>query len=629
MPVLIPPNSLVLYKKRPARVVRIGERLEIELEGGNLAKIREKDVILLHPGPLKSLGELMIQEGELESAWDLLCESPETTHSLAELAEIIYGEYTPSTAWSAWQVLEDGLYFRGSIERVVTCSPEEVHHTQEARQRRKEEAEAWTEFLNRVRLGRISPQDDAQFLKEVEDLALGRRKESRLLRELGRSERQENAHALLLECGYWTYEVDPYPTRFGLTTNIPQVTMPQMTDEPRLDLTSLPAFAIDDPGNKDPDDAISLVSCSSDEQGIFVKGDLWVHIADVSALVPPDSEMDLEARSRGATLYLPEGAIPMLPPEVIQHLGLGLEEISPALSFGVEVDAVGEISIREIKSSWIRVQRLNYQEVEEKITEEPFLSLRRIAQRYLERREQNGALTLDLPEVNISYSKGQVTVQPIPRLNSRNIVREAMIMVGEAVSRFALDNEIPIPFVAQETPTSWLSSDKRKEQRVAPDDFAGLYSLRRNLKRSQVSSSPAAHTGVGLPIYTRATSPLRRYLDLVVHQQLRSYLLDRPILNKQEILERVGSSEAITGLVSQTESLARRHWTLVYLMQQKGWNGEGILVVKEGFRGTVIIPELGLESSIQLREDLPLNSPLPLGLSGINLAELDVFFLHL
>jgi hypothetical protein len=101
-----------------------------------------------------------------------------------------------------------------------------------------------------------------------------------------------------------------------------------LPEEERLDLTHLPALAIDDKGNQEPDDALSL------------EGDrLWVHVADVAALVPPESAADLEARARGATLYLPEGAVPMLPWAAIGRLGLGLSEISPALSFGLDLDA--------------------------------------------------------------------------------------------------------------------------------------------------------------------------------------------------------------------------------------------------------------------------------------------------
>jgi exoribonuclease-2 len=143
-----------------------------------------------------------------------------------------------------------------------------------------------------------------------------------------------------------------------------------------------------------------------------------------------------------------------------------------------------------------------------------------------------------------------------------------------------------------------------------------------------VSSLPGRHAGVGLEVYCRATSPLRRYLDLVAHQQLRLWLAGEPPLKEQALLERLGAAEALTGTVAQAEMLSRRHWTLVYLMAHPGWQGEGVLVDKTGLRGTVLIPELALEASLHLRQDLPLDSRLRLRVRGINLAQLEVHFTY-
>lgn len=74
--------------------------------------------------------------------------------------------------------------------------------------------------------------------------------------------------------------------------------------------------------------------------------------------------------------------------------------------------------------------------------------------------------------------------------------------------------------------------------------------------------------------------------------------------------------------VRQAERLTRRHWTLVYLMEHPDWRGEGVLVEKYDRRGTFLVPELDLEARVHLRQDLPLNSMVPLALEGVNLAEL-------
>jgi exoribonuclease-2 len=594
-------DSLVLYKARPARVRGLGKKIEIELEGGEGLSVRRKDIELLHTGPCESLGELTSRVGEVETAWELLAGQ---TTTLAELAELIYGEHTPATAWAAWQLVDDGLYFRGTPGEVAARTAAEVAREQEAREARAALEQARSDFLERVRVGRVLP-EDGPFLRRIEDLALGRRSKSRLLRDLGRAETPEVAHALLLELGAWDGRVDPYPQRLGLPTTAPEVELPDLPEEPRLDLTHLPAFAIDDVGNQEPDDALSL------------EGDrLWVHVADVAALVPPESVADLEARARGATLYLPEGAVPMLPWAAIGRLGLGLGEVSPALSFGLDLDAAGEVAGVEIAPSWVRVTRLTYEETEGRLDEEPFRSFQRLAAVSQARREERGAISLDLPEVKIDVQDGEVSICSLPPLRSRQLVTEAMLLAGEAVGHFALERGLPIPYTTQDPP----ETDER------PADLAGMFALRRSLKPSEPSSVPGSHAGLGLGLYVQATSPLRRYLDLVVHQQLRAHLRGEGLLDAQEVLARVGATAAVSGSVRQAERLTRRHWTLVYLMRHPGWRGEGVLVEQRGSRGTFLIPELDLDARMHLRRELPLNSVVTLALRQVRLPTLEVFF---
>lgn len=618
-------GSLVLYKNRPARVAQAGEKLEIELDDGNRAKVRLKDVTLLHPGPLRSLGDLAPKSGDVELAWEILADDPDTSHTLAELAELIYNEFTPAAAWAAWQLVQDGLYFRGTPQAISACTAEAVERERRSRQARQAEEQAWTDFLERLRHSQVCLPEDHRFLREVEDLALGRKSDSRLLRELDRSTRPETAHALLLETGYWDHTNNPYPVRLGLPVSPPTGEIHPLPDEPRLDLTHMPAFAIDDRGNLDPDDAVSLGECRFDASGRLAGGKLWVHVADAAALAAPDSPADLLARERGATLYLPEGAVPMLPYGVIDRLGMGLQEISPALSFGMELDGSGKILDVQIQPSWVRVQRLSYEEAETRLDEAPFQGLHALAQAYQARRERNGALKIDLPEVMIHVVNQEVMIRPVIRLHSRNLVREAMLMAGEAAAHFAIQNQIPLAFATQDSPEA-RGSQGMTPHAYAHEGMAASFAMRKTIKRSQVSSYPAPHAGVGLEAYCRATSPLRRYLDLVTHQQLRLFLKGQTPLGVQEMLERLGTAEALTGSITQAEFLSRRHWTLVYLLQQSSWRGQAVLVEKQGLQGKIIIPELALENSINLRQDLPLNSRLELQFQSAFLPELEAHF---
>ena len=351
-----------------------------------------------------------------------------------------------------------------------------------------------------------------------------------------------------------------------------------------------------------------------------------MHVADAAALAPPDSPLDLEARQHGSTFYLPEGAVTMLPQAAIQKLGLGLQEISPALSFEIELDAAAAPKLVQVQPSLVRVQRLSYDQVELQLEEEPFRSLNRLAQAFQRRRQAAGALNIDLPEAIFKVHDGQVSIQPIQRLRSRDMVRDAMLMAGEATARFAVEQNIPFPFAAQEPPD--LPAHLQESLRLpgALQRFSTGFAVRRYLKRSQISSLPAPHAGLGLPMYSRLTSPLRRYLDLVAHQQLRLHLSGKYPLDEQALLERVGSAESVSAAIAQAEGLSRRHWTMVYLQGQPGWQVEGVLVDKNGLRGVAIIPELALEVHLHLRADLPLDASLPLKLQSVNLPDLEAHF---
>ena len=598
-------NSLVLYKNGPARVAALGDKLDIELEDGRSLRVRPKDVLLLHPGPLRSTRELVgdVPAGEIEAACELL-DGGQTT--LPELADLIYGGYTPATAWATWRLVNEGLYFQGTPEAVSVRPLAEVERERAIRQAKAAEREAWNGFLQRARAGRCAP-EDAPYLQEIEEVALGQREQSRVLQALDCDPNPQSAHALLLRLRCWDGGVNPWPRRVGALLTRSEAELPALPDEPRLDLTGLPAYAIDDEGNLDPDDAISL------------DGDrLWVHIADAAALAPSNSPADIEARARGATLYLPETTIPMLPEAAIPRLGLGLTEISPALSFGLNLDGEGAVTDVEITPSWVRVQRLSYDQVERRLDEEPFRGLYDLAERHQARRRANGAIFIDLPEVKMWVSNGRVEIKPLPRLRSRMLVTEVMVMVGEAAARFALARGLPFPFTTQE-----VTVDATDRQ---PAGLAAMYALRRNLRPRQYSSQPGPHGSLGLEVYAQITSPLRRYLDLVAHQQLRACLRGGDPLAAQAIIERVGAAEAAAVGVRRAERLSREHWTMVYLQQHPGWRGQGVLVEKRLPRGVVLIPELALEARVKVAEDVTPDSVVPLRLTGVELPEREAYF---
>ncbi len=597
-PPSIPTGALVLFHGRPARVTRTGERLELDL-GGETQRVRPKDVTLLHPGPLGSLSELVPLAGEMRAAWEILAGS---TLSLAELAELAFGKATPAAVWAAWQFVADGLYFSGTPEQVQAATPAELATREAARSAQAAEERAWRAFLERVRRGERASEDE-RYLKEVEQLALGSASRSRALRELGRAETPQAAHALLLETGHWPPAFNPHPRRLGLPLRPPDLPIPPLPDEPRRDLTHLPAFAIDDEGNETPDDALSLDGAR-----------VWVHVADVAALVQPDSDLDREARARAETLHLPEGHVHLFPTALTAVLGLGMQPVSPALSFGIDLDASGAVQGLEITPSWVRVERLSYAQAERRMDAAPFAGLEALMTLRRARRIAAGAIDIDLPEAHLRVdADGEIHIAPILPLRSRRMVEEAMILAGDAAAAFAAGRSIPLAFSAQDSP----------ESIVPHATLAGMFAMRRLMKRSQYRASPAPHAGLGLAQYAQVTSPLRRYLDLAAHQQLRAGLAGRALIAESALLERIGMVEAALPALRQAEYASEKHWTLVYLLRHPGWRGEAVLVERRGAQGTFLIPSLALEARVAAAAAIDLDARTEVEISSIDLPALE------
>jgi len=595
-------GSLVLYKVYPALVKAVSDKVEIQLQDGSVKRVRPKDVALLHPGPVRDFGQLQGAEGDLAEAWELLAGGQTT---LGELTELAFGAFTPAAAWTAWQWVAEGLYFSGPPEAILVRSVEAVAADRAQREAKENAERAWGDFMARLQRKAILDEDHER-LQEVERLALLRSERSRILQALNIQEKPEYAHRLLVELGYWTAEHNPYPARFGLPAGNPQLEIPELPEEPRLDLTHLAAFAIDDECSQDPDDAISL-----DGERI------WVHVADVAALAPPDSPLDLEARGRAANLYLPEGIVHMLPPALTERLGLGLHDISPALSIGFRLDEDGAVQDVEVYRSRIRVTRHSYLAADGMMTQPPFADLYERAKRFQQRRLANGAATIDLPEVSVRLRDGQVVIHPTERLGSREMVTELMLMAGAGVAEYCRERAIPIPYASQSPPDGSLKGQ----------GMAEMYAFRRLMKPSQSKTLEEPHAGLGLSLYTRATSPLRRYLDLVTHQQLRAHLRGETPLTREQVAERIGASEATSGAVRKAERFSNQHWKLIYLQRNPGWRGRGVVVdVDDNKKATLLIQELAMEVRQRLKNDLPLNTEVRLAAREVELPELSVRF---
>ena len=640
-------NTLVLYKKQPAIITEVGEKYTIEYQSvpatttGKKAqyatqKVRDKDIFELFPKVKVSLESIInqnsntaVKEGfsrALEEAYELLLSDEETASSsfdFSTLIEYSIGELTDLNSFAFFDSLTNDIHFKydENTKLFSLRSEEEIKQIQQKNYEKEHEAEIKAGFINRLKQKKINLPDDTKFMQEIEALALGKTDKSKFLKEAGIKETPEKAHKVLLDTGFWHIGKNPYPSRFGLSMQSATETLASPPEEERT-LVNHIAYAIDNIWSTDPDDAIGF-------DGEYV----WIHIADPASSVFPDSKIDVIARNRGATLYIPEGASRMLAEESIEDYALGLCEysggcktgkLSNALSFKIKLDDKGNITETEVLKTKVFVERYTYESADENKESEELKPLFEIAEKNENRRKEAEAVFINLPEVHIDLEKQENS--PIPtvkiysneqRAKSSDVVREFMLLAGEAAAKYAFKKGIPFPFISQSSP------DIPKD---LPEGLAGQYRLRRSMRSRSVGVSPAAHAGLGLGMYSQVTSPLRRYSDLIAHQQLRAHLNQSPLLDKDTMLERISAGDAAMSASIKAERSTRLHWTIVYLLQNPEWTGKGVVVELRGKQAVILIPELAQETIIIPKETVALNDELIVKAGKLNLPELELSF---
>lgn len=628
---MISSHSLVLYKGQPAMVQEeAGGKYTIiycsrlPSSGGkppqfSTQKVRDKDIFLFfektdgNKNLLSSLLSMEVSQTEatelVEPLYELLSGEDDafsTEISFNDLCDY-GGMSSPEQCWKLYISLKSTFFFQQEPDSLqfIPRIQEDIVKLQEKSLAKGKEEEIRKDFLQRLRNRQLNLPADYQMMQDVEALALGKTEKSRTMKDAGLAETPEKAHKLLLDTGVWTVFKNPYPARWGLSMQSATERLASPPEEERVQLDQV-AYAIDNAWSADPDDAIAY-------DGQFV----WVHIADPASSVLPDTPIDISARHRGSTLYIPEGAARMLAEESLEDYALGLTESSRALSFKIKLDEAGAIQNCDVLKTLVRVQRFTYEEVDEKKESPEFAPLFEIARKNEARRLKNGAVSITLPEVHISVCGEHIDIQPSRHWESSDLVREFMLLAGEAAARFAFKNNIPFPFVSQERPD--LPSDP-------PPGLAGQYRLRRCMRSRSVGVTPMQHAGLGLGMYSQVTSPLRRYSDLVAHQQLRAFIDGRPLLDKDKVLERISAGDASASAAIRAERNSNLHWTLVYLTMNPQWTGDAVVVEIRGKQAYCLIPSLAQETLLTPRAQVQINQVLQVRAGNISMAGLTVTF---
>ena len=230
----------------------------------------------------------------------------------------------------------------------------------------------------------------------------------------------------------------------------------------RHDFRVLPIVTIDGETARDFDDAVLV---NQRAEGGY---ELQVHIADVAEYVRAGTDLDLEARLRGTSVYFPDRAIPMLPQELSTNIcSLRPGEDRLVLSCIMQLDPTGRIESYEIVEGVIRsAARMTYTEVHAILEGDAevrerysalvpgFELMRHLAGLMNKRREERGSIDFDLPEPIIEFDEqGQMRgVTKSERTWANRLIEEFMLAANECVATWLEDLGVPSIYRIHEKP---------------------------------------------------------------------------------------------------------------------------------------------------------------------------------
>lgn len=608
----------------------------------------------------KADAEALTSSIDIAELWEVVRDE-EAPISLDDLAELNWGENAEASQRVALLLRLDRetLYFtneKGVYSPRTESAVEEIRERREREARNASDAAALVDALTEGQLPPELTAHQQMLLRDVRGFAVHGDNYTRgpaiktLLDSVQRAtgDMQRLAFELLVDTGVFSPDEPLELERHDIPEAFSEAAYQEaqqasdaeaLAQSDRIDLTSLPTFTIDDDGTEDRDDALSL---DVDESGVCRVG---IHITDAGTLIRPGSDLDIEADKRMATLYMPERKVPMLPGEVSTAKG-SLEEGQQriALSLLVRFDDEGQVLDWKLTPSVVRSDAaLSYEEADSAISDtghqwhSVMKQLERISVVGRARREAAGALNLERSEMNITVDEdGRPTVRVIPRSTpSRQMVTEFMILCNSLMAEFCKDREIPAAYRSQTSPDlTDLGSDLPPGVELG-DGALRWYSIIRRLTPAEISTSPAPHGGLGVAAYIQATSPLRRYPDLVMQRQISQSLnTGQPLYTTDEVSSVAQRADMQLRELARIEEDRRRYWFLKYL--KLGIQDE---VMSDLFPATVLENQANRTAMLDLvdypfrvRAALP-NSVLPGEIVTLRLHSVDLWqrrgqFLH-
>jgi exoribonuclease-2 len=538
--------------------------LQVEAISGKRLKIKAANVLLRFDGPAPST---MLSDAQSIAAGiepDFLWEvSSDQEFGFADLAREYFGR-SPSPSEAAALALRlhgSPMHFykkgKGRYKAAPVEALEAARAGIERKRRESEEVAAYSAELLAHKLPSALAARLPMLLYKPDKLSL----EARALAAACETARVSPL-ALLDACGAIPSTHDYHFNRF-LFEAFPRGTgFPDVAEAPGipdLPLAAVRAFSIDDASTTEIDDAFSVRHLANGNL------EVGIHIAAPALSIARDSALDAIARERLSTVYMPGRKITMLPEAVIRRFTLAAGTEPAALSLYVEATHDGVVVRQSTRAERVPIAaNLRLDAIDECFAShaspsDPQWSDELRALWRLARKLEEGRGKADISRTDYNFivdwdvpPDGRVAIEPRPRGSPLDkLVSELMIHVNSTWGKALVDANVP-----------------------------GLYRTQQTGK-VRMSTKPEPHQGLGVAQYLWASSPLRRYSDLVNQRQLLS-ILDggAPAYAEGDagLFAAMADFELTYSQYAELQSQMEHYWCLRWLQQEDVRESEATVV---------------------------------------------------
>jgi len=610
--------------------------MQIELDSGKRVKAKAANVLLkfAKPAPAELLAQAAVQSSDIDL--DLIWEvAPAEDFAFDDLAREYFSESADAVQQAAMlmRLFEAPHYFHRRGKGRFKKAPEDIlKQALAAIERKKQQAlqiEQWAQELAagtcpapiKEELYKIlfKPDKNGPAYKAVVEAAKAtQRAPLDLLKDAGAIDSPYQFH-------YKRFLFEHFPKGTGF----PALEAPPVKDE--LPLASVQAFSIDDSMTTEIDDALSVQGLGT---GSVTYG---IHIAAPGLAIAPGTPVDQLGRARMSTVYMPGHKITMLPDSVVQAYTLIEGRDCPAVSLYVTFDeATLAVTSSETKLERVPIAaNLRHDQLDGVITDAtlsgeapadyafaPELAFAfRLARHLKAQREvvRGKPETFNRPD----YSFKLIGANGVNTMSDGIEPQgDEQVHIGTRARGSALDLIVAEAMIlANSTWGGWLA------ELGVPGIYRSQASLAPGIK-VRMGTKALPHAGMGVAQYTWATSPLRRYVDLVNQWQIiacakngRTAALVAPFKPKDaELFAVISNFDGAYSAYNGFQSSMERYWTIKHL----GQAGISELDAAVMVNGLVRADTLPLVFKAIGADNLPRHAKVRVRITGVDLLTLDV-----